>query len=414
MGATYPVGVESAPSPASLPFTVTAGDIPQVSLPLLPVGVLPANALSYNIYLSDSSADPNTATRYATGLTGTVVNLATAVTAGAVRAPITNISTVVPTVAATGGGTTGGQPRSGHLLRALHVRLPQRYRVASQPELGDIQCGGGRHPSSHHCRPCPPARSATTFTCRTPSATAGSAVRYASDITTSIYQLQNAGPVERREPVAQPRGDGRPDRAADRRRDNRRQPGAGHVLCYLHVHLCVRRRVVRQPGSRRRSRCRRGMSRRSCSLPLPNGATGYNIYLSDSSADPGSAVRYASTVTSSIFLLQNAAPDGGLSLPPTNPPRSCRPSTRPAAGRPAANCCRVHTTSSTRSLTRTAPSRSPARSRRNSPWPPARSRRSRCPTLPAGATGYNIYLSDDAANAGSLTLYASGCHDDHV
>ena len=58
LGATYPVGVESAPSPASLEFTVTAGDIPQVSLPLLPVGVLPTNALSYNIYLSDSLGRP--------------------------------------------------------------------------------------------------------------------------------------------------------------------------------------------------------------------------------------------------------------------------------------------------------------------------------------------------------------------
>src|SRR5262249_50232188 len=30
------------------------------------------------------------------------------------------------------------------------------------------------------------------------------------------------------------------------------------------------------------------------------------------------------------------------------------------------------------------------------------------PTLPPGATGYNIYLSDPVANAGSATLYASG------
>ena len=62
---TYPNGAETLASPASAPFVVSAGDIPQLTLPLLPLG-----ATGFKIYLSNSSATSGSATLYAS--TGTV------------------------------------------------------------------------------------------------------------------------------------------------------------------------------------------------------------------------------------------------------------------------------------------------------------------------------------------------------
>ena len=45
--------------------------------------------------------------------------------------------------------------------------------------------------------------------------------------------------------------------------------------------------------------------------PLPVGTTGYDIYLSDATADPSSLTRYASGVLTSTFNLSVAAPVGG-------------------------------------------------------------------------------------------------------
>ena len=67
---TYPNGSETLSSPASIPFTVAAGDIPQVTLPLPPVG-----ATGYKIYLSNSSATPGSATIYSSVGTVSTFNL---------------------------------------------------------------------------------------------------------------------------------------------------------------------------------------------------------------------------------------------------------------------------------------------------------------------------------------------------
>src|SRR5262249_13154630 len=71
---TYSNGTESAASPVSANFTVAAGYIPLVTLPPLALG-----ATGYNIYLSNPSADPGSATRYATGITTTTWTLSSAV-----------------------------------------------------------------------------------------------------------------------------------------------------------------------------------------------------------------------------------------------------------------------------------------------------------------------------------------------
>ena len=61
---TYPNGTESPASPSSADFTIEPGYIPLVTLP-----PLVRDTTGYNLYLSDPSATPGSAIRYATGLT---------------------------------------------------------------------------------------------------------------------------------------------------------------------------------------------------------------------------------------------------------------------------------------------------------------------------------------------------------
>jgi hypothetical protein len=69
---------QSNVSPESAQFTVASGNIPQVTLP-----VLPAGATSISIFITAAGGASGTETRYATGVTGTTYNLATAQSAGA-------------------------------------------------------------------------------------------------------------------------------------------------------------------------------------------------------------------------------------------------------------------------------------------------------------------------------------------
>ncbi len=72
---------ESAPSPVSSTFTVPAGAVPQITLPLAPSG------LKINLYLSDSKATTGSATLYRSGITATSTNLDAAAPSGAISAP---------------------------------------------------------------------------------------------------------------------------------------------------------------------------------------------------------------------------------------------------------------------------------------------------------------------------------------
>ena len=405
-GSAYPVGVESAPSPSSLPFTVVAGNIPQVSLPLLPVGVLPVNALSYNIYLSDSSADPNTATRYATGFTGTTFNLAMAVTSGTAQAPITNISTIVPTVAATGGGATGGKLAPGTYYVLYTFAYPNGTETLPSPSSATFNVSAGNIPQVT-LPPLPAGSIGFNIYLSNARGTAGSAVRYASDITSSIYQLQSASPVGGVSRSLNPAATVAPTVLATGggTTGGNLAPGKYSVV-YTYIYASGAESFG-SPSSLPFTVSAGNVP--EVMLPsLPNGATGYDIYLSDSSADAGSAARYASTVTTPNFLLLNAAPDGGLSLPPTNV----------ASGVPTVNPIGGGTTGGqllpgTYDLVYTFKYPNGAESF-SSPISAkftvaaGQVPQVMLPVLPIGATSFNIYLSDDAANAGSLTLYASG------
>ena len=216
MGATYPVGIESAPSPDSLPFTVAAGDVPQVSLPLLPVGVLPANAISFNLYLSDSSADPE----FGDPLRHRVIRHGRR-PGGRRHLRLGPRSDHQHLDRRSVGErlrrrNDRRQPRAGLLLHALHVRLRERYRVTSRPEFGHIQCLGGEHPSSHAA---PLARRLDRLQHlsfeRHRDGGLGEAVRLGYH--EFDFRLSDRRAADRGEPVAEPGGDGRPDRAPDGR-----------------------------------------------------------------------------------------------------------------------------------------------------------------------------------------------------
>jgi hypothetical protein len=405
-GAVYPVGIESAPSPASLPFTVAAGDVPQVSLPLLPVGVIPVGALSYNLYLSDSSADPGTATRYATGLTGTVVNLAAALTPGAARAPITNIATVAPTVAPAGGGAGGGHLAPGTYFLAYTFTYPDGVETLPGPNSTRFTVAAGNIPQVT-LPPLPSGAIGYNIYLSNASATAGSATRYATGITSSTFDLQSATPVggvnhplnpaATAAPTVLPTGGGRTGGFLD--------PGTYYVL-YTFTDPSGAESFG-SPASAPFA-VTAGNVPEILLPPLPNGATGYDIYLSDPSADPGSAARYASGITSSIVFLQDSAPDGGLSLPPTNA-ASVAPTVNPTGGGSTGGQLLPGRYDILYTFTYPNGAESFA-SPLSATFRVAAGQvpQVTLPPLPAGASGYNLYLSDAAANAGSVTRYASG------
>jgi hypothetical protein len=405
-GGAYPVGVESAPSPSSLPFTVTAGNIPQVSLPLLPVGIIPVGALSYNIYLSDSSADPNTATRYASGLTGTTFNLVNALTPGAPRAPISNISTIAPTVAPAGGGSTGGQLAPGTYFVSYTFAYPNGTETLPGPNSATFTVAAGNIPQVT-LPPLPAGAIGYNIYLSNALATAGSATRYASAITTSTYDLQSASavggvsrplnPAATIAPLVLPVGGGSTQ--------GNLAPGTYYVV-YTFTYPSGAESFG-SPASALFTVAAGAIP--EVILPsLPNGATGYDIYLSDPSADPGSAVRYASGVQSSIVFLQDAAPGGGLALPPTSA-ASVAPTVNPSGGGSTGGQLLPGTYDLLYTFTYPNGAESFA-SPLSSLFTVTAGQVPlvTLPPLPSGASGYNLYLSDSAANAGSTTLYAAG------
>ena len=77
---------ETRRSPFSAPFTVAAGDIPQVTIPI----AIPAAATSFNIYITNNVGDAGSETLYKTGNTGTTANLSIATPAGPTPPPTNN------------------------------------------------------------------------------------------------------------------------------------------------------------------------------------------------------------------------------------------------------------------------------------------------------------------------------------
>ena len=155
----YASGTESFGSPQSATFTVSAGNVPEVVLPALPNGTT-----GYNIYLSDSAADPGSAQRYASTVTSSIFLLQTAAPDGGLSLPPTNAASVVPTVNPTGGGSSGGQLLPGTYDLVYTFTYPNGAESFSSPISAKFAVAAGqiRRSPCHHF---PPARRDTTSIC---------------------------------------------------------------------------------------------------------------------------------------------------------------------------------------------------------------------------------------------------------
>ena len=152
---------------------------------------------------------------------------------------------------------------------------------------------------------------------------------------------------------------------------------------------------------------------------LPAGISGINLYLSDATAQSGTAVLYASGIATSTYLLTNQPPTGGLARPIDNDPAaSGAPVVNPTGGNLAGlNCASQPTMVGTLAAGRyfvlftfvypsgveTFAGQASAVFTVNPHDIPLVT----LPPLPAGATGYNIYLSDAEGDPGTATRYAT-------
>jgi hypothetical protein len=385
---------------------VAAGNIPQVTLPLMPAGVLPVGATSFNVYLSDSAADPNTATLYASGLKATNYNMTAALTAGSPRAPIGNISTVAPVVDPAGGGSSGGNLAPGTYDVLYTFAFPDGTETLPSPASASFAVTGGAIPRVY-LPPLPSGAVGVNLYLSDASATPGSEHRYATAVTASVFDLSSAtaipgtghplDPTAVAAPVVTATGGGMSGGSL--------APGT-YFLAYTFTYPSGAESLV-SPNSASFTVAAGNVPEVSLP-PLPDGATGYDIYLSSPSGASGTLVRYASQIRSSTLFLEDPAPTGRLSLPPTNL-ASLAPTVDPAGGGASGGQLLPGTYYVRFSFTYPNGAES-------FPSPPSATfavaagqvPRVTLMPLPARATGYNIYLSDAAANANSATLYAAG------
>ena len=135
-------GAETYASPYSWPFTVTAGEIPQVTLPPLPGGVSPGATTAYNIYLSGPTGSPTSVIRYAAGVTTPTFNLSFAAATGdTVQPPQPSPATVAPLVQAFVRRSYRRAPGGGHLFRRLHLYLFEWHQDGRKSEFRLVYCG---------------------------------------------------------------------------------------------------------------------------------------------------------------------------------------------------------------------------------------------------------------------------------
>ena len=327
---TYPNGVESTASPASANFVVAPGNIPQVSLPTLPPG-----ATGYNIYLSDPVANPGAATLYASGVTTTTYNLARNALSGAVVPPALNFPTAAPTVAPAGGGTTGGKLAPGtYILSYTFVNaagaetyaspysVPFRVTAGEIPQVTLPPLPGGVSPG---------ATTAYNIYLSAPMGDPTSVIRYQAGVITSTFNLASAaatGDTVRPPqptpatvaPLVQALGGGPTG--------GRLAPGTYYV--YYTYTYSNGTETAASPTSAYFT-VAAGYIPLVTLPPLPVDATGYNIYLSDPAADPGSATQYAAGITTTTWTLASAVPPSAVS-PPSAASTTVAPTVKPSGG----------------------------------------------------------------------------------
>ena len=247
----YANGTESLPSPGSATFSVSAGNIPQVTLPPLPSRLDRLQHLPVERQRrprARPSATPPTSHPRST-------NCKVPRPVGGVSRSLNPAATVAPTVLPTGGGLTGGDLAPGTYLRPLHLHLFVRRESFGSPQSLPFTVAAGNVPEVV-LPALPNGATGYDIYLSDPSADPGSAVRYASAVTSSNLPAAERRAGWRAESAPVQHRLGRADRQPDRRRDDRRPTAAGHVRPRLYVHLPERRRVVLQPdlGEIRRGR----------------------------------------------------------------------------------------------------------------------------------------------------------------
>ena len=408
----YIVTEETSPSPISAPFTVTAGNIPLFSMPFLlsgsGPGPLPTGASSYNIYLSDSSADPGTATRYVSGVTTATFPLANAAPVGAARPPVTNAGAILPTVNPTGGGRRAAASRPGCTSSITRSSSRTAWSRSPAPPSSTFTVAAGNVPQVA-LPPLPAGAIGYNIYLSNNTVTPGSATRYATGVMTPTYNLTTAAitagvnhPANFNALLATtvvPTG-GNVNGAV-----GTLAPGT-YFVQYSFTYPSGAESLP-SPASNAFI-VAAGNIPQVTLPPLPNGATGYNLYLSNATATPGSANLYAAGVTTPVFNLQNPAPTGPIT-PPINNFATTAPTVNPTGGGATGGSLLSGTYFAYYTFVFANGTETFA-SPNSAPFTVAAGNipRVTLPPLPAGAKGINLYLSDDVANPGSATRYATG------
>ena len=294
---TYSNGTESAASPNSAYFTVVAGYIPLVTLPPLPV-----DATGYNIYLSDPSADPGSATRYASGITTTTWTLASAVPPAGVSPPSTASATVAPTVKPSGGGATGGHLAPGTYFVLYTFAYPNNTESFPSPSSATFAVTAGEIPQVT-LPPLPAGAFGVQrlLVERFGGRGLGGQLRHAGHDASRQPGGARARPAEsRRRPLRAPRSP---------RRSARRAAARTVASCWPAPTPCSTRSLTRTESNRlpvrprRRSRWRRGTSRWSRCRRCPPAPRGSTSICPTPPVRSGPAVRYATGIKTTTVLL---------------------------------------------------------------------------------------------------------------
>ena len=409
---TFPNGIETPASPASLPFTVAAGNIPQVALPPLPAGVT-----GINLYLSNSPAT-STARRYASGITTSVVTLSSAAPAG-VAPPATNVPTAAPTVNPTGGNMAGvtGNLAAGTYYAFYTYTYPGGGESATSSASLPFTVAAGSIPRV--TLPALPAGATGFNLYLSNSPSASTATRYATGITTLAFNLLNVAPVGGAAAPASGLPSGAPTTSPTVVATG--GGAAGGTLApgtYFVTYTAIKGGIESFPAPNSAVFTVAAGNIPQVTLPpLSRGVTSYNLYLSDATAQPGSAILYATGITTTTINLATGPPTGGLARPLANVATGV-PSVNPTGGNMlGVNCNTPMAMNGTLApgqyfvlYTLVYPSGVETFASQASATFTVHAHDIPLVTLPPPppwATGYNVYLSDAAGDPGTATRYLS-------
>jgi hypothetical protein len=181
---------ESTPSPESTVFSVSAGNIPQVTLPALPTGVT-----SISLYVTPTNGLAGTEIQYATGITTLTYNLASAVSTeppasntayGVLTAPV-SAAVVNPT----GGGASGGALQAGTFY-LKYTYTNSAGETAPSPESLQFTVAAGNQPLVT-LPALPSGATGISLYITPPGGASGSeVVQYATGINSTSYTMASA------------------------------------------------------------------------------------------------------------------------------------------------------------------------------------------------------------------------------